>query len=123
MQQQKLNDIDRDLLVAQLVYQEAVIRHRAERSQLTHRMVQEAQAGLTEARRAALLASWAKSAEHPVTCPRCKVASSAHEWVANADEEVPPWAEVYAEAGVSAARRYSCHGCGFHLTYVAGAAA
>lgn len=106
------------LLVAQLVFQEAVVRHRAERTKLSQRMVMEAQRSLAEARRQALLSSWARKGEHPLSCPRCGNISKAQDWVSN-DDAPPPWAQRYAEANVSAARRYACTECEFELTYVA----
>ncbi len=120
-----LKDRERTLLVAQLVYQEAVTRHRAERSALTRRMVSEAQEHLARVRRYALLSAWGKSEPPVVTCPRCGDAPRTTTWnesdsTAKGDstgmwDNVPEWAERYMAEGVESIIRYHCDRCDFEI--------
>jgi hypothetical protein len=117
-----LKSRERELLVAQLVYQEAITRHRAERSTLTRRMVAEAQEHLARVRRHAMLASWGTPEPPLVTCPRCGDAPRSTTWSEAGndgdeaeDANVPDWAARWAQEGVDCVTRYHCDRCEFEI--------
>ncbi|MEE8409606.1 MAG: hypothetical protein V3T05_08375 [Myxococcota bacterium] len=124
-----LKQRERTLLVAQLVYQEAITRHRAERSELTRRMASEAQEHLARVRRYALLTSWGQSEPPVVTCPRCGDAPRSTTWnesksakqgdSAGLWSDVPEWAERYMGEGVESITRYHCDRCDFEIAMLA----
>jgi hypothetical protein len=116
----ELKKRERALLVAQLVYQEAITRHRAERSEVTQRMVTEAQEHLARVRRHAMLASWGTPEPPLVTCPNCGDAPRSTTWSqagadAETDASVPDWAARWARQGVDSVTRYHCDRCDFEI--------